>query len=205
MSDSCQYLQTGEYRASCKQGAMLVLDSWYRAEGWRGTGIVQPLSWDKVSVKNRLRSNASTEPVDISVLAWHRCPIPRQYRCRVPCQYRWTTSSQVTLRSRNGGRPCLCQNYASTAPVLQILLRYWRGTKQVVNFHLPHLLAENCFYRGCKWGRRSWYLKAVLVQCYLTVLVKYCLDPKLYLGWELAVSTGLVLKSCTGPVLTANS
>ena len=27
-SDSCQYLQTEQYRASCKQGAMLVLDSW---------------------------------------------------------------------------------------------------------------------------------------------------------------------------------
>ena len=40
--DSCQYLQTAQYRAICKQGAMPVLDSWYRAEGWRGAGIAQP-------------------------------------------------------------------------------------------------------------------------------------------------------------------
>ena len=28
------------------------------------------------------------------------------------------------------------RDYASTAPVLQIPLQYWRGTKPVVNFHL---------------------------------------------------------------------
>ena len=127
-SDSCHYLQATQYRASCKQGAMPVLDSWYRAEGWRDTGIVQPQSWDQVSANNRLRSNASTEPVQISVLAWYRCPVPRQYR--------WTAYSQVTFRNRACGRPCLCQHYASTAPILQILLRYWCGTKPVVNFHL---------------------------------------------------------------------
>ena len=33
-----------QYRASCKEGPMPVLDSWYRADGWRGTGIVQPQS-----------------------------------------------------------------------------------------------------------------------------------------------------------------
>ena len=37
-------LQTAQYRASCKEGAMPVLDSWYRTEDWRGTGIVQPQS-----------------------------------------------------------------------------------------------------------------------------------------------------------------
>ena len=88
-SDSYQYLQTAEYRASCKQGAMPVLDSWFRAEGWRGTGMVQPQSRDQVSANNRLRSNASTEPVQISVLTWYRCSVPRQYR--------WTTSSQLIL------------------------------------------------------------------------------------------------------------
>ena len=119
-SDSFHYLQTAQYRASYKQGAMPVLDSWYRAEGWRGTGIVRPQSWDRVSANNRLQINASTEPVQISVLAW----------------YRWTTSSQVTSRNRAGDRPCLCQHYVSTAPVLRILLRYWRGTKPVVNSHL---------------------------------------------------------------------
>ena len=102
---------------------MPVLDSWYRAEGWRGTGIVQHQSRDQVSVHNRLRSNTSTEPVQISVLAWYRFPVPRQYR--------WTTFNQVTFRSRAGGRPCLCQHYASTATVHQILLWYWhkRGSK----------------------------------------------------------------------------
>ena len=43
-SDSCQYLQMGQYRASCEQGSMSVLDSWYQAKGWRSTGIVQPQS-----------------------------------------------------------------------------------------------------------------------------------------------------------------
>ena len=119
-SDSCQYLQTAQYRASCKQVAISVLDIWYRPERWRCTGIVQPQSWDQESANNRLRSNASTEPVQILVIA----------------SYRWTTSSQVTFRSRAGSRPCLCQHYDSTAPVLKILLRYWCVTKPVVNFYL---------------------------------------------------------------------
>ena len=93
-----------------------VLDSWYRAEGWCGIGMVQPQSWDQVWANNQLRSNASTDPVQNSVLAWYRFPVPRQYR--------WTTSSQVTFWSRAGGRPCLCQHYARTAPLLQILLQY---------------------------------------------------------------------------------
>ena len=67
--DSCQYLETSQYRASCKP----VLDNWYRAKGWRGTGIEQPQSSDQMSAINRFRSNASTEPVQISALAryWH--------------------------------------------------------------------------------------------------------------------------------------
>ena len=108
-----KYLQTAQYRASCKQGAMPVLNIWYRAEGWRSTGMVQPQSWDQVSANNRCRSNASTEPVQISMLAWYRCLAARQYW--------WENSSQVTIRSRAGGRPRLCQHYASTAPVLKIL------------------------------------------------------------------------------------
>ena len=44
--NSCQYLQTAQYHASCKQGAMPVLESWYRADGWCSTGTVQPQSWD---------------------------------------------------------------------------------------------------------------------------------------------------------------
>ena len=109
-----------------------VLNSWYRSEGWRGTGIVQYQSWDQVSANNRLRSNASIEPVQIPILAWYQCPVLRQYQ--------WSTSSQVTFRSRAGSRPCLCQHYACITPVLQILLRYWRGTKPVVNFHLGNEL-----------------------------------------------------------------
>ena len=124
-SDSCQYLQKAQYRASCKQGTMPVLVSWYLTEGWRGTGIVQSQSWDQVSANNQILSNASTEPVQSLVLAWYQCP--------VKCQYRWTTSRQVTFRSRAGGRPCLCQHYASTAPVHQILLRYRCGNRPVVN------------------------------------------------------------------------
>ena len=85
-------------------------------------------SWDQVSANNRLRSNASSEPGQISVLIWYQFPLPRQ------CQ--WTTCSQVTFRSSAGGRPCLCQHYASIPPILQILLRYWCVTKPVVNLHL---------------------------------------------------------------------
>ena len=133
-SDSCQYLQTAQYLVSCKQRAMPVLDSWYRAEGWRGIGIVQPQSWDQVSANYQLWSNASTEPVQISVLAWYRCPVPRQYQ--------WATSSQVTFRNRAGSRPCLCQYYDSTVSVLTILQRHWRRTKPVVNFHLGNWLFQ---------------------------------------------------------------
>ena len=43
-SNSCQYLKTVQYRTSCKQGAMHVLDSWYRAKVWRDTGKVLPQS-----------------------------------------------------------------------------------------------------------------------------------------------------------------
>ena len=78
-SVSWQYLRSAQYRASCKQAAMPVLDSWYRAEGWHDTGIVHPQSRDKFSANNRLLSNSSTEPVHISVLAWYRCLVPRQY------------------------------------------------------------------------------------------------------------------------------
>ena len=93
----------------------------YRAEGWRGTVIVQPQFWDKVSANNRLRSNASTEPVQIPVLAWYRCLVPRQYR--------WTTFSQVTFRSRADGRQCLCQYRASTENPSAILAQYQAGCK----------------------------------------------------------------------------
>ena len=163
-SDSCQYLQTAQYCDSCKQGAMPVLNSWYRAEGWRGTSIVQTQFWHQLSAKNRLLCNTSTEPLQISVLAWYRCLVPRQYRrttsSQVPCeaapvgahtyastiplprQYQRTTSSQVTLRSRAGGSPYLCQHYASIAPVLKILLRYWRSTEPVVNLHRSQVLRQ---------------------------------------------------------------
>ena len=69
-SDSCQYLQTAQYRVNWNQGEMTVLDSWYRAEGWRSTGIVQSQSWDQPSANYRLRSDASTEPVHISLLSF---------------------------------------------------------------------------------------------------------------------------------------
>ena len=127
----------GQLPAQLHFGAVLVVGHVYAStmpvprqycKYFCGTSIAEPQSCDQVSANNRLRSNASTEPVQISVPAWYRCPVPRQYR--------WTTSSQDTFRSRAGGRPCLCQHYASTAPVLQILLRYWSGTKPLVNFHL---------------------------------------------------------------------
>ena len=48
---------------------MPILDSWYRVEDWRITGMVQPQSSDQESANKQLRSNASTEPLQISVLA----------------------------------------------------------------------------------------------------------------------------------------
>ena len=119
-----------QYQDGCKQRAMSILDSWYRAEDWRGTGILQPQSWDQVSANNQLRSNASTEPVQILVLAWYRCPVPRQYRA--------STDGLLPVKLNFGAAPVVGRAYASIAPVFQILLRYWRGTKLVVNFHLEY-------------------------------------------------------------------
>ena len=68
---------------------MPVLDSWYRAEGWRGIGIVQTQSGDQMSAN-------------------------------------------------------------STAPVLQILLRYWGDTKPVVNFHLGCCQANMVVVKRCE-------------------------------------------------------
>ena len=55
----------------------------YRAEGWRGTGIVSPSPETECWLTTNLWSNASTEPLQIFVLAWYLFPVPRQYR--------WTT------------------------------------------------------------------------------------------------------------------
>ena len=129
-SDSCQYLQTAEYRDSCKQGAMPVLDSWYRAEGCRGTAIVQPQSWDQVSANNRLGSNANTEPVQISVLEWYRYQVPSWYQagCKSPPGPRWKSPIHASIYKRQ-----------STAPVVnkeQCL--YWKvGTGPRVVVVLP--------------------------------------------------------------------
>ena len=100
---------------------MSVLDSWYWAEGWRGTSTVQPQSRDQVTANNWLWSTTSTEPVQISVLAWNRCPVARQYQR--------TTSSEDTFRSRAGDRPCSCQYRASTENPSAILARYQAGSK----------------------------------------------------------------------------
>ena len=99
-SDSCQYLQKTQYRASCKQGAISVLDTWYRAEGWRGTGIVQTQSWDQVSANNRLQINASTEPVQISDVQYHA-----------------STFRQLPAKLYFGAVPVVGRAYASTMPV----------------------------------------------------------------------------------------
>ena len=137
---------------------MPVLDNWYRSEGWRGTGIVQPQSWDQVSSRNRLRCNASTEPGQISVLAWYRCP--------VPCQYRWTTSSQVTFRSRAGGMPCLCQHYASTAPVV---CRAYASTMPVMRRWYAVLMPALCQYcaGGMPWLCQDYASTAPVLQIFL--------------------------------------
>ena len=104
-SDSCQYLQTAQYRASCKQGAMPVLESWYRAEGWRGTGIISPSSESNYRLT-----------IDFGVM-----PVLNQYRsqCWVGTDvlYRASTDGQFPAKLTLGAAPVVGRAYAGTMPV----------------------------------------------------------------------------------------
>ena len=113
-SDSCQYIQTAQYRASCKQGAMPLLDSRYRAEGCCSTGVVQPQSWDQVSANNRFR----------------------------------------------------------IVPVLQILLRYWRSAKPVVNLHLGYSKSKIQFFSNNIWNAKKTKVRKIVP---LNKIYKSCL------------------------------
>ena len=102
----------------------------------------------KSRIHARIYKRHSTAPVvnKKQCLYWTVGTGPRagavlaRYSPRPETKCRLTSDSiQVTFQSRAGGRPCLCQHCASTAPVLQILLRYWRRTKPVVN-------KEQCLY-----------------------------------------------------------
>ena len=46
------------------------------------------------------------------------------------------TDGQLPAKLPFGTAPMVGHAYASTAPVLQILLQYWRSPKPVVNFHV---------------------------------------------------------------------
>ena len=67
-------------------------------------------------------------------------PILNQYRFQcwhgTDAQYRASTDGQLPAKLPFGVTSVVGRAYASTAPVLQIFLRYWRGTKPIVNFHL---------------------------------------------------------------------
>ena len=51
-------------------------------------------------------------------------------------QFRASTDGQLLAKLPFGAAPVVGRAYASTATVPQFFLRYWRGTKLVVNFHL---------------------------------------------------------------------
>ena len=61
-------------------------------------------------------------------------------------QYRASTDEQLPAKLPFGDAPVAARAYASTTPVLQILLRYWRGTKSIVNFHLGFIFLQNLDY-----------------------------------------------------------
>ena len=92
---------------------MPVLDSWYRAESWRGTGIYSP----SPETKCRLTTDLGVMPVQIQYRfqCWHGTDV----------QYRDSIDGQLPAKLPFGAAPMVGRAYASTAPVLQILLRYY--------------------------------------------------------------------------------
>ena len=54
----------------------------------------------------------------------------------VPPQYWQTTPSRVTFWNNASTEPFGIQYHACTAPVPEILRRYWRSTEPIVNFYL---------------------------------------------------------------------
>ena len=158
----CRYVQ---WRAlPCHAQRIFVSKNW---RGWHGRDLVStgrghfPHSQRnnrslahrfRKSNNNRLRSNSSTKPVHILVLAWYRYSVPRQYQ--------WTTSSQVTFRSRAGGRPCLCQYRASTANISALLARYQAGCK----FPLKNLRCMENF-----WDKLNKMIKKPNLFTFLTI------------------------------------
>ena len=67
-------------------------------------------------------------------------PVLNQYRFQywygTDVQYRASADGQLPVKLPFKAAPVIGGAYAKTTPVLQILLRYWRGTKPVVNFNL---------------------------------------------------------------------
>ena len=102
-------------------------------------------------------------------------PVLNQYRLQcwhaTDVQCRASTDGQVPAKLFFGAVPVVSRVYASTISVLQILLRYWRGLKPVVNFHLgyykffliQYTLCRNqawrftSNYRGCHLESNYWF------------------------------------------------
>ena len=59
-------------------------------------------------------------------------------------QYRASTNGQLPEKLPFVAAPVVGRAYASTMPVLQILLRYWHVTKLVVNSHLGYYFLQHC-------------------------------------------------------------
>ena len=70
----------------------------------------------------------------------------------VPPQYWQTTPSRVTFWNNASTGPFGIRYYACTAPVPEILRRYWRSTEPIVNFYLGSFF---CFSRVRKRHKNS--------------------------------------------------
>ena len=79
-------------------------------------------------------------------------PVLNQYRFQywhgTDVQYRASTNGKLPAKFPFGAAPVVGRAYASTAPVQQILLRYWCGTKPVVNFHHIYGVSKVQYFDG---------------------------------------------------------
>ena len=69
--------------------------------------------------------------------------------------------------------------WCGTTPVLSSDLSYWQDTVEIQMWILAHstVFIPNDNSNGSWQPVLVWYLKAVPVQCYQSVLACYCLDP----------------------------
>ena len=100
----------------------------WRIGTWPRVGAVLASSSPSPETKCRLSTDFGVMPVlnQYRFQCWHGNDV----------QYQASTDGKLQAKLRFGAAPVIDQYYASTVPVLKILLRYWRGTKPVVKFHL---------------------------------------------------------------------